>query len=66
MEENKQKAGRSPLLRSSVVRLTVEPGTAGHVRIILDGAYMASTGFEPGDTVEALLQDDLISILRAD
>lgn len=51
---------------SSLVTLTVEPGNSGYGRIILDGVYMGSTGFHPGDAVEAIVQSGLISILPAE
>ena len=59
--EKSREAGHSQL-----VTLTVEPGESGYGRIILDGVYMGSTGFHPGDPVEAIVQSGLISILSAD
>ncbi|MBW3566546.1 MAG: hypothetical protein KY410_01080 [Proteobacteria bacterium] len=63
--ENK-KESREQASRSRLVTLTVELGESGYGRIILDGAYMGSTGFHPGDSVEAIVQSGLISILGAD
>lgn len=53
-------------LRSQFVTLTVERNKQGSPRLVLDGPYMAVSGFEPGDTIEAIIQPNLISILNTD
>ena len=55
-----------PVMRSQFVTLTVERSEQGTPRLVLDGAYMLSSGFEPGDTIEAIIQPNLISILQLD
>lgn len=53
-------------LRSRIVTLTVEKGEDGVARIVLDGAFMSATGFLPGDRLDAIVQPELISILRVE
>lgn len=55
---------RSP--RSRFVTLAVEAGEDGGPRLVLEGAALAASGFRPGETVEAIIQPGLISILRFD
>ncbi|HEX6929182.1 MAG TPA: hypothetical protein VF267_08030 [Gammaproteobacteria bacterium] len=61
MEEN---AVKSRSVDSRVVTLTVEQGEDGLARLVLEGAYMSTTGFVPGDHVDAIVQPELISILH--
>lgn len=63
-DKPKQRSTRS--LRSQFVTLIVERGADGNPRLVLEGAPMAASGFEPGDAVEAIIQPDLISLLRLD
>lgn len=67
MSEHKNKVQlEQRVLRSQFVTLTVEQGKDGAPRIVLEGAYMHVSGFNPGDTVEAIIQPNLISILNTD
>lgn len=67
MSETRNTAhSQKPVLRSQFVTLTVERSEQGTPRLVLDGAYMLSSGFEPGDTIEAIIQPSLISILQLD
>ena len=63
---NEQEADRGARLHSSVVTLQVQADEKGRPRIVLEGIYMTATGFKPGDVVEAVVQPELISILRAE
>jgi hypothetical protein len=53
-------------LHTRIVTLTVEKGEDGSARIVLDGAFMSATGFLPGDRLDAVVQPELISILRVE
>lgn len=65
MSEPKDKVDtEQPLLSSQFVTLTVERSKEGLPRLVLDGPYMAVSGFVPGDTIEAIIQPSLISILH--
>lgn len=64
--KGQDEAAQHEALRSQFVTLIVERGADGHPRLVLEGASMAASGFEPGDTVEAIIQPDLVSILRLD
>lgn len=63
--EDKRMADVLPL-RSSVVAVTVERGADGHARVVLEGPYLDATGFAPGDRLDAIVQAELISILRVE
>lgn len=63
---DRMKQRNTRALRSQFVTLIVERGADGHPRLVLEGASMAASGFGPGDTVEAIIQPDLVSILRLD
>lgn len=60
---NEMLTGQLPY-RSRVVTLVVERGENGGARLVLEGSYMAATGFVPGDRVDAIVQPELISILH--
>lgn len=64
MDNRNEMAIGQPPYRSRVVTLIVERGEDGTARLVLEGAYMATTGFVPGDRVDAIVQPDLISILH--
>lgn len=67
MNELKEKGPLDlPTLRSRIVAVNVETGMDGHARIVLEGPSMGATGFQPGDRVEAIIQPELISILRVE
>lgn len=63
-DQTKQRNTRA--LRSQFLTLMVERGSDGKPRLVLEGVSMTASGFEPGDSVEAIIQPDLISILRLD
>lgn len=56
--------GRS--IRSRFITLTVEAGRDGKPRLILEGPYMEIASFEIGESVDVIIQKDLISLLRLD
>lgn len=53
-------------LRSRFINVKVEVGEKGEPQIVLSGEYMTVAGFRPGDDIDAIVQDGLISILRLD
>ncbi len=64
-EAGKRAIGMQPL-PSRIVSLIVEQGADGNARIVLEGAYMRATGFQPGDRLDAIVQPELVSILRVE
>lgn len=63
IDRDKKDTTQGQQLHSRLVTLTVQPSPDGYGRIVLDGVYMGSSGFRPGDVVEAIVQPGLISIL---
>lgn len=53
-------------IQSRFITLKVEAGKDGKPRLTLEGPYMEIAGFEIGESVDAIIQRDLISLLRLD
>lgn len=67
MNEAKEHNGTpARTLRSRFLTLTVEADENGRPRIVMQGEPMENSGFAPGETIEAIVQPGLISILRGD
>ncbi len=65
-EEKESVTVGTPMIRSRFVTLTVEKAEDGGPRIILEGDYLRVSGFMPGESIDAIIQPDLISLLRLD
>lgn len=64
--EKDQQLSTRANLRSRFITITVEQSASGRARIVLEGPYMDIAGFEPGEHIDAIIQPDLISLLRVD
>lgn len=53
-------------IHSRFITVTVEEGEDGKPRLVLEGPYMEIAGFRIGESVDAIIQEDLISLLRLD
>lgn len=67
MDEKREQSFRlARNIQSRFVNLTVEAGKDGKPRLVLEGPYMEIAGFEVGESVDAIIQKGLISLLRLD
>lgn len=53
-------------LRSRFVSVKVEENERGEPRIVLSGPDVYAAGFRPGDIIDGIVQEGLISLLRLD